>query len=597
MEVEPNMVIQNKDSQYTLAFNDILTQGAHKQLESSGEIIKNFSPNNVRRVIIGLDGIFVQYYVSNGVSRKEFFQELKMTDRLLEEVCDPNNVYRSPLMLLRGKGKVNRIYSSIEEIIVLHKNPNFPEPFNNSGIDWFINAEDISSSFKRLRCVTLIDEPVTMQMVLKSVQTHIQNPLITVSDRIPFQHRTKVFNDELYLTRTSLRPQYYELDSSGGALDNYFNKVKEMYKQMQVAKQRYESEPKSVTDDKGIGSINGVDVRTYLESYLQLIKIADDSFRKNGISSSDKIPIESVMMRVRQGDNIVERTSSSIQERQFNSVNYAGYTFKYYGLLISTYLENLNLITEEDINITRKLLYILTYLPCDIDSRFKSNMTLKELVKKVKKSSETFNEKDFAFLQSVYKSLKFNTTEGQPIDSEEPVSKPSEELTSEPDEQVELSGAPELLTVDETNEPKYEELEIITNWVSEKERFLNLDCRVLNSLYNSMVPTINALNDTGYSEEGIKDRAHHILTKLESLAVIGYDDNLVNKMLKKRNINLKIPEDVTKINGIKTNDLDLKETLSDLCDLFEHKTPQKVKEITNLFKRAEEKAKGVTNDG
>lgn len=591
------MVIQNKDSQYTLAFNDILTQGAHKQLEASGEIIKNFSPNNVRRVIIGLDGIFVQYYVSNGVSRKEFFQELKMTNRLLEEVCNPDTVYRSPLMLLRGKGKVNRIYSSIEEIIVLHKNPNFPEPFNNSGIDWFINAEDISSSFKRLRCVTLIDEPVTMQMVLKSVQTHIQNPLITVSDRIPFQHRTKVFNDELYLTRTSLRPQYYELDSAGGALDNYFNKVKEMYKQMQVAKQRYESEPKAINDDKGIGSINGVDVRTYLESYLELIKIADDSLRKNGISSSDKIPLESVLMRVRQGDNIVERTSSSIQERQFKQVNYAGYTFKYYGLLISTYLENLNLVTEEDINITRKLLYILTYLPCDIDSRFKSNMTLKELVKKVKKSSETFNEKDFAFLQSVYKSLKFNSTEEQSSESIEKPNKAIEDLPSEPDEQVELSGAPELLTVDEANNPEYKESQIITNWVSEKERFLNLDCRVLNSLYTSMIPTINALNDTGYSEEGIKDRAHHILTKLESLAVMGYDDNLVNKMLKKRNISLKIPEEVTKINGIKTNNLDLKETLSDLCNLFEHKTPQKVKEITNLFKRAEEKAKGVTNDG
>ena len=591
------MVIQNKDSQYTLAFNDILTQGAHKQLEASGEIIKNFSPNNVRRVIIGLDGIFVQYYVSNGVSRKEFFQELKMTNRLLEEVCNPDTVYRSPLMLLRGKGKVNRIYSSIEEIIVLHKNPNFPEPFNNSGIDWFINAEDISSSFKRLRCVTLIDEPVTMQMVLKSVQTHIQNPLITVSDRIPFQHRTKVFNDELYLTRTSLRPQYYELDSAGGALDNYFNKVKEMYKQMQVAKQRYESEPKAINDDKGIGSINGVDVRTYLESYIELIKIADDSLRKNGISSSDKIPLESVLMRVRQGDNIVERTSSSIQERQFKQVNYAGYTFKYYGLLISTYLENLNLVTEEDINITRKLLYILTYLPCDIDSRFKSNMTLKELVKKVKKSSETFNEKDFAFLQSVYKSLKFNSTEEQSSESIEKPNKAIEDLPSEPDEQVELSGAPELLTVDEANNPEYKESQIITNWVSEKERFLNLDCRVLNSLYTSMIPTINALNDTGYSEEGIKDRAHHILTKLESLAVMGYDDNLVNKMLKKRNISLKIPEEVTKINGIKTNNLDLKETLSDLCNLFEHKTPQKVKEITNLFKRAEEKAKGVTNDG
>ena len=591
------MVIQNKDSQYTLAFNDILTQGAHKQLESSGEVIKNFSPNNVRRVIIGLDGIFVQYYVSNRVSRKEFFQELKMTNRLLEEVCNPNNVYRSPLMLLRGKGKVNRIYSSIEEIIVLHKNPNFPEPFNNSGIDWFINAEDISSSFKRLRCVTLIDEPVTMQMVLKSVQTRIQNPMITVSDRIPFQHRTKVFNDELYLTRTSLRPQYYELDSAGGALDNYFNKVKEMYKQMQVAKQRYESEPKAIADDKGIGSINGVDIRTYLESYLQLIKIADDSFRKNGISSSDKIPLESVMMRVRQGDNIIERTASSIQERQFKQVNYAGYTFKYYGLIISIYLENLSLITDEDINITRKLLYILTYLPCDVDSRFKSNMTLKELIKKVKKSSQTFDEKDFTFLQSVYKSLKFNTTEEQPYESnEELVSEPIEPK-SELDEQVELSGAPELLTVDETNEPKYEESEIITNWVSEKERFLNLDCRVLNSLYTSMIPTINALNDTGYSEEGIKDRAHHVLIKLESLAVIGYDDNLVNKMLKKRNISLKIPEEVTKINGIKTNNLDLKETLSDLCNLFEHRTPQKVKEITDLFKRAEEKAKGEVNDG
>ena len=56
----------------------MLTQGATQQLENrkegeGNEIITNFSPNNVRRLVLGLDGMFVQFYTNEGtgVTRKQ----------------------------------------------------------------------------------------------------------------------------------------------------------------------------------------------------------------------------------------------------------------------------------------------------------------------------------------------------------------------------------------------------------------------------------------------------------------------------------------------------------------------------------------------
>lgn len=223
------MAIQRLESQYYKMLNSILTIGAKKQLENSETLLKNYSPNNIRRVILGLDGIYVQFHVSNGVSKKEMFQEIKLVETLKDEICTVPSVYKAPLNILRGIGGSNRVYSSIEEIIILERNPNFPYPFIHTGLNWFLESEKVHTSFKRLRCVTVVKEPVTMEQFLDSIKEFKDDVLTPVTPKIPFQRVGKLIADKDYLLKTSLRPQYYELDSAGGRLDNHFNKVKELY--------------------------------------------------------------------------------------------------------------------------------------------------------------------------------------------------------------------------------------------------------------------------------------------------------------------------------------------------------------------------------
>ena len=65
---EVNLMAKKVETRYYEMLWKMLTQGATKQLESrkegeGSELITNFSPNNVRRVILGLDGMFVQVQV------------------------------------------------------------------------------------------------------------------------------------------------------------------------------------------------------------------------------------------------------------------------------------------------------------------------------------------------------------------------------------------------------------------------------------------------------------------------------------------------------------------------------------------------------
>lgn len=225
-------------TRYTEMLWGMLTQGATKQLENrkegdSGDLITNFSPNNVRRVVIGLDGMFVQFYTNEGtgVTRKLRLRRITMDDKLLGQLCDENqaqNVYM-PLDMLHKY----RMFSSVEEIIVLGNDGVTPYSFANSGIEWFSrDAEVVAKTFKRLRCVTYLDIAEPIEEFINSVSDVLEDPLVVVTSVLEDEGKyVNIINDEKYVIRTSLRPQYYAVDALDGTLARYFERVKGLYKE------------------------------------------------------------------------------------------------------------------------------------------------------------------------------------------------------------------------------------------------------------------------------------------------------------------------------------------------------------------------------
>ena len=230
------MAVKKVKTKYYDKLWAMLTQGATQQLEGrkegdNKELIKNFSPNNVRRLILGLDGMFVQFYTSEGtgVTRKQRLQKIELDEELVAQLCHPDyaDAVYTPLDMLHK----DRVFSSIEEIIILGNDKTATYTFVNSGLDWFTrDVTRVARSFKRLRCVTYLDTNESIEEFISSVQDVLDDPLTVVTSVLEDTGKyVTVVNGEDYLLRTSLRPQHYEADAAGGTLANYFERVKALY--------------------------------------------------------------------------------------------------------------------------------------------------------------------------------------------------------------------------------------------------------------------------------------------------------------------------------------------------------------------------------
>lgn len=234
-EVKPTKVT----NKYVENFERLLCAGAYKQLKERKDkgitegIISKFSPNNVRRVVLGLDGVYVQFYVSPvNFKAKEQFVPITFTEQLGAELSAESK--STPITkVLRGDSRSlfgSRVFSSIEEIIVLSSSPEVQGYLlDNHGLDWFLDPsrkQTVESSFKRLRAVGLVEDSVTCKEFVESHRAQINDPYGLILRDTELNYVGALFNDDLYYTHTALRPQYYEMDEEGGALWNYFQEVK-----------------------------------------------------------------------------------------------------------------------------------------------------------------------------------------------------------------------------------------------------------------------------------------------------------------------------------------------------------------------------------
>ena len=233
-------VVQGKvTNKYVENFERLLCAGAYKQLKERKDkgitegIISKFSPNNVRRVVLGLDGIYVQFYVSPvNFKAKEQFVPITFTEQLGTELSAESK--STPITkVLRGDSRSlfgSRVFSSVEEIIVLNSSSEVQGYLlDNHGLDWFLDPsrkQTVESSFKRLRAVGLVEDIVTCKEFVESHREQINDPYGLILRDTELNYVGALFNDDLYYTHTALRPQYYEMDEEGGALWNYFQEVK-----------------------------------------------------------------------------------------------------------------------------------------------------------------------------------------------------------------------------------------------------------------------------------------------------------------------------------------------------------------------------------
>lgn len=272
-------VVQGKvTNKYVENFERLLCAGAYKQLKERKDkgitegIISKFSPNNVRRVILGLDGIYVQFYVSPvNFKAKEQFVPITFTEQLGTELSMGSK--STPITkVLRGDSRSlfgSRVFSSIEEIIVLSSSPEVQGYLlDNHGLDWFLDPsrkQTVESSFKRLRAVGLVEDSITCKEFVESHREQINDPYGLILRDTELNYVGALFNDDLYYTHTALRPQYYEMDEEGGVLWNYFQEVKK-------------GTPKSTkpvdTKDIGDGFLKDTDL-TLVNNFLGLVRVLE----------------------------------------------------------------------------------------------------------------------------------------------------------------------------------------------------------------------------------------------------------------------------------------------------------------------------------
>ena len=233
-------VVQVKvTNKYVENFERLLCAGAYKHLKERKDkgitegIISKFSPNNVRRVVLGLDGIYVQFYVSPvNFKAKEQFVPITFTEQLGLELSMGSK--STPITkVLRGDSRSlfgSRVFSSVEEIIVLSSSPEVQgHLLDNHGLDWFLDPsrkQIVESSFKRLRAVGLVEDSITCKEFVENHREQINDSYGLILRDTELNYVGALFNDDLYYTHTALRPQYYEMDEEGGALWNYFQEVK-----------------------------------------------------------------------------------------------------------------------------------------------------------------------------------------------------------------------------------------------------------------------------------------------------------------------------------------------------------------------------------
>lgn len=219
-------------------------------------VLEEWTPNNVRRLIITPDVIIVgrfNHSSKSGASNKIAATPLKNTEPVMynrlfsfgtinggTELDNAVQDFRNTMSAIMGIKEGVRVFSNIEDLIII--------PYSTKGPDYDFPPEikDVFAEVcqqipakRRFRGLTVYTGPeftdlmdVVEQGKLLSRDELKESENFQQITWVGADNREKEIEDgtkEDYRLYYSLRPQYYRLDEQGGYLYNYFTKDKEEY--------------------------------------------------------------------------------------------------------------------------------------------------------------------------------------------------------------------------------------------------------------------------------------------------------------------------------------------------------------------------------
>ena len=189
----------------------------------------NFSPNNIRRLIISPDGVMVFYHVTTDCNSR--VRQVLLSEQMVAH-CQYLEDYKPMTAILYA----DRICASIEEVIVI--------PRSNSGNTYLTSKEiefssllaryngsgdleeNIKSRYKRLYAYTIYENGTYNDFI-----NHMKNAkdsALTLISTLDFMQGSRIqyiHKDDWYQGYGSAA-KYYALDVAGGKLNKHFGDVK-----------------------------------------------------------------------------------------------------------------------------------------------------------------------------------------------------------------------------------------------------------------------------------------------------------------------------------------------------------------------------------
>lgn len=213
--------------------------------KKSNVVFADWTPHNIRRVVIGIDKAIVQYHVTGGKFNS------------LTRIVDYSNFVESELnMFFNGEGKNlkpligvlvdARICSAVEEIVFC------TEGYNSNLLSFDSNKSallkgtnvDPSNRFPRLAKIYCLGASVSKieQLVRNSI-----DPVYLLYDELKKKNapisKVENLNAKWYEGNTKFwNPNIYQMDAEGGTLQNRLAKVKSKYDEYADSQKRADAE-------------------------------------------------------------------------------------------------------------------------------------------------------------------------------------------------------------------------------------------------------------------------------------------------------------------------------------------------------------------
>lgn len=220
-------------------------------VDKSNTVIDNWSPNNVRRVIVSPSFALIQYFVTGGKYRSLF----DVVDMQKEFTKDMDTLSNNPSMyvpLLKSL-VVDRVCSSVEEIVFCVDS--YPESMLrlDANLDSLKSPDiEISNRFVRLAHMYLTSLPIK---VLSEVAKKYKDSSELMYDGLVSESGDSIILSKVTLhksdwwSNTSLRPKYYLMDN--GVLADYFSKLK-----LKMEKDKVDSDLKLLDKHRALNLAN-----------------------------------------------------------------------------------------------------------------------------------------------------------------------------------------------------------------------------------------------------------------------------------------------------------------------------------------------------